>query len=104
MTKYTESYSKLWDGVDDHGQGMQSFQDYVRRMQANASWAGGMELLACARAHRICIVMLAERHLPPCFFNPKPGLPRIALWYTQDHYDLLQPARLPKSCLLLCVI
>eukprot|EP00439_Symbiodinium_sp_Y106_P005972 s12747_g1.t1 len=37
--------------------------------------------------------MLAERpDLPPCCFNPKPGLPRVALWHTKDHYDLLLPA------------
>ena len=93
MTKYSESYAKLWDGVDDHGQGMESFHDYIKRMQANGSWAGGLELLACARAHKLCIVMLAERpDLPPCCFNPKPGLPRVALWHTKDHYDLLLPA------------
>ena len=104
MTKYTESYSVSTTIGKECTRSRTMFGEC--RPMLN-SWAGGLELLACAPAHRICIVMLAERpDLPPCCFNPKPGLPRgprIALWYTKDRYDLLQPPRLPKSCLLLCL-
>ena len=83
-------------GVDDHWQECTRSRTMFGECRPMLnSWAGGLELLACAPAHRICIVMLAERpDLLPCCFNPKPGLPRgprIALWYTKDHYDLLQP-------------
>ena len=54
MTKYTESYSVSTTMGKECTRSRTMFGEC--RPMLN-SWAGGLELLACAPAHRICIVM-----------------------------------------------
>ena len=92
MRKYESSYKKRWDGCDDRQQHVQSFADYLTRMQAPDAWAGSLEILACARAHRCTIIVLSERSdIPPSAFNAEVGLPRIVVWHSGNHFDLLVP-------------
>ena len=90
MRKYAESYQELWDGVDDIGQATPSFSDYLQRMAKADAWAGGLEVLALARHTRTALIILPQQSdLSPMAINNKWGLPRIFLWYTGKHYDLL---------------
>ena len=102
MRKYSDQYIEHWDGCDDHGQGLHSFNDYLTRMQSSQAWAGFLELTACCRTHRLTAIILSERvDIPPCVINDKGGLPRVVLWHSADHFDLLLPTgdTLPASVL-----
>ena len=61
MRKYTSSYQKRWDGCDDRQQHLESYADYLLRMQAPDAQAGALEILAAAKTHKCTIVVLPER-------------------------------------------
>ncbi|CAE7223541.1 unnamed protein product [Symbiodinium sp. CCMP2456] len=101
MRKYAASFQKRWDGCDDRQQHLESFADYLTRMQARDAWAGALEILAAAKTYRCTILVLPERtDLPPSAYNFAPTLPRVIVWHTGKHFDLLTlkaNARLPDE-------
>ncbi|CAE7800892.1 unnamed protein product [Symbiodinium sp. CCMP2456] len=101
MRKYATSFQKRWDGCDDRQQHLESFADYLTRMQARDAWAGALEILAAAKTYRCTILVLPERaDLPPSAYNFAPSLPRVIVWHTGKHFDLLTlkaNARLPDE-------
>ena len=100
MRKYT-SYKKRWDGCDDRQQHLESYADYLIRMQAPDAQAGALEILAAAKTHKCTIVVLPERaDMPPSAFNYGPSYPKVIVWHTGQHFDLLTlkaNARLPDE-------
>ena len=101
MRKYTSSYQKRWDGCDDRQQHLESYADYLIRMQAPDAQAGALEILAAAKTHKCTIVVLPERaDMPPSAFNYGPSFPKVIVWHTGRHFDLLTPkanTRLPDE-------
>ena len=51
-----------------------------------------MELMAFARTYKCNVLVLPEdASLTPCCFSFGGDRPKIALWHTKDHFDLLLP-------------
>ena len=92
MRRYPDAYRPDWDGTDDHGQGMESFNDYLTRMAHHQAWAGYLELKAFAKTFKVSLLVLPEdaSHVPCAFGNA--AHPPIAIWHTRDHFDLLLPS------------
>ncbi|CAE7321131.1 otud6b, partial [Symbiodinium sp. CCMP2456] len=92
LRRYQEAYLPYWDHVDDRQQGVQNFVDYLVRMACADAWAGYLELQACAKTLKICLLVLPEdaSRVTCCFGNPSP--PPVALFQTKSHYDLLLPS------------
>ena len=90
MRKYASTYRKRWDGCDDRQQHLESFTDYLTRMQAHDAWAGALEIYAAAKTRRCTIFVLPERaDIPPSAYNLGSGLPTLIVWHTGQHFDLL---------------
>ncbi|CAE7863325.1 trmA, partial [Symbiodinium microadriaticum] len=92
LRRYQEAYVPYWDHVDDRQQGVQNFVDYLERMACADAWAGPLELQACSKTLKICLLVLPEdaSRVPCCFGNP--SHPPVALFHTRNHYDLLLPS------------
>ena len=97
MRRHRQEYEPFWDGFDSGSEAsrkrLATFDDYLAHMGTNATWAGGLEILAAARHYAVSLVVLPEdASHKPCVVHPRPKQARIALWYTGTHYDWLEPA------------
>ncbi|CAE7419819.1 unnamed protein product [Symbiodinium sp. CCMP2592] len=92
LRRYPDAYIGFWGHVDDHGQFVESYSDYLTRMASADAWAGHMELVACAKTLKICLLILPEdtSRITCCFGNP--AHPPVALFHTRNHYDLILPS------------
>ena len=92
LRRYQDAYVEFWDRTDDRGQGVENWVDYLVRMASADAWAGHLELVACAKTLRICLLILPEdaSRVTCCFGNP--AHPPVALFHTRNHYDLLLPS------------
>ena len=97
LRKYQSAYAPFFSGDGPGGETGLDFESYLKLMSHPAAWAGGLEAKACAAHFKITLVIVPQDASVPAFaLNPKPGLPRIALWFSGEgpsaHYDWLEPS------------
>ena len=92
LRRYPDAYLGYWDRLDDHGQFMENYADYLTRMASADAWAGHLEVVACAKTLKICLLILPEdtSRVTCCFGNP--AHPPVALFHSRNHYDLILPS------------
>ena len=97
LRKYQSAYVPFFSGDGPGGETGLDFESYLKLMSQPTAWAGGLEAKACAAHFKITLVIVPQDASVPAFaLNPKPGLPRIALWFSGEgpsaYYDWLEPS------------